>query len=185
MFSLRLNGEGRCMPVWGLPPLDPVVHAALEREYRTSTNRQLRQSSHIVLLAYQLATQAQVAEVVRCSPQTVWRVLARFREGGPAALARRPSQQSYQKSVTPAWKAALVQAMEQGPVRCGVPRPTWTAPLLADYLAERTGVQVSERTVRRSLRQLNYRLGRPTYTMQPKAEAQPDYHPKAPGSTRS
>jgi transposase len=173
------------MPVWGLPPLDPVVQAALERQYRTSTDRQLRQGSHIVLLAYQLDTQAQVAQVVRCSPQTVWRVLTRFREGGPAALARRPSPQSYQKSVTPAWKAALAQAMEQGPEACGVPRPTWTAPLLAAYLAEQTGVQVSERSVRRYLAQLGYRLGRPTHTMQPKAAEQPDYHPKAKGSTRS
>jgi transposase len=173
------------MPVWGLPPLDLVVQAALEREYRTSADRQLRQSSHIVLLAYQLETQAQVAAVVRCSPQTVWRVLTRFREGGPAALARCPSRQSYQKSVTPAWKAALAQAMERSPEACGVPRPTWTAPLLAEYLAEQTGIRVSERSVRRYLGQLGYRLGRPTYTMQPKAAAQPDYHPKAPGSTRS
>jgi transposase len=173
------------MPVWGLPPLDPSVQAALEREYRTITDRQLRQSSHIVLLAYQLDTQAQVAQVVHCSAQTVWRVLTRFREGGTAALARRPSRQSYQKSVTPAWKAALAQAMERGPEACGVPRPTWTAPLLADYLAEHTGVRVSERSVRRSLAQGGYRLGRPTSTMQPKAEAQPDYHPKVRGFTRS
>jgi transposase len=162
-----------------------VDQAALEREYRTSIDRQLRQSSHIVLLAYQLDTQAEVAQVVRCSPQTVWRVLTRFREGGPAALGRRPSRQSYQKSVTPAWKAALAQARERGPEAGGVPRPTWTAPLLAAYLAEQSGVQVSERSVRRYLAQLGYRLGRPTHTMQPKAEAQPDYVPKARGSTRS
>jgi transposase len=112
-------------------------------------------------------------------------VLTRFREGGPAAWARRPSRQSYHKSVTPAWKAALAHAMEQGPEACGVPRPTWTAPLLAAYLAEQTRIRVSERSVRRYLAQLGYRLGRPTHTMQPKAEAQPDYGPKAPGATRS
>ncbi len=83
------------------------------------------------------------------------------------------------------WQQALAQAMEAGPAACGVPRPTWTAPLLAGYLAAQTGIQASERTVRRYLRRLGYRLGRPTYTVRPKAEEQPDYAPKRPGSKRS
>jgi transposase len=83
------------------------------------------------------------------------------------------------------WQTLLLQAMEQGPEACGVPRPTWTAPLLAQYLAERTGLAMSERTVRRYLKQHDYRLGRPTYTVRHKAEEQPDCAPKRRGSKRS
>jgi transposase len=72
--------------------------------------------------------------------------------------------------------------MERGPRACGVPRPAWTAPLLERYLEATTGIVVSERTVRRGLDSLGYRLGRPTYTVRHKAEEEPDYVPKRRGS---
>jgi transposase len=71
--------------------------------------------------------------------------------------------------------------MEQGPAACGVPRPSWTAPLLASYLTEQTGIVVSERTVRRGLESLDYVCRRPTWTVRHKAEEQPDYLPKKAG----
>jgi hypothetical protein len=40
---------------------------------------------------------------------------------------------------------------------------------------------VSERTVRRGLDSLGYRLGRPTWCVRHKAEEEPDYHPKKAG----
>jgi transposase len=75
--------------------------------------------------------------------------------------------------------------MRRGPEACGVPRPTWTAPLLARYLAEETGIEVSERTVRRGLDLLGYVCRRPFWTVRHKAEAEADYSPKAEGSRRS
>jgi transposase len=66
-----------------------------------------------------------------------------------------------------------------------VERPTWSAERLARYLADTTGVVVSERTVRRGLESLGYRQGRPTGSVRHKAEEEPDYHPKRQGSKRS
>lgn len=60
--------------------------------------------------------------------------------------------------------------MEQGSESRGVPRPTWTAPLLTEYLAQTTGVRVSELTVRRGLATLGYRLLRPTWNVRHKAD---------------
>lgn len=172
------------MAVWGMPSVSADELAALEHDYRSGTNRLVRQRSQTVLLAYELETQAAVAAVVRCSIATVGRTLELYRQGGRTALRRRPSYQR-RGQVTLVWQKGLAEAMRQGPQACGVPRPTWTAPLLAQYLAEQTGIVVSERTVRRGLALLGYVCRRPTWTVRHKAEESPDYLPKRQGSKRS
>src|SRR6266851_2994737 len=77
-----------------------------------------------------------------------------------AALGR-ARQVSRAGRVGLSWQRELAGAMRRGPRACGVPRPTWTAPLLARYLAEKTGVAVGERTVRRGLDLLGYVCRRP------------------------
>lgn len=173
------------MPVVGAPVLSASERAALEHDYRSGPDRLLRQRSHIVLLATQLDTRVAIAKVVHCSPDTVGKTLALYQQGGRSALRRRRPQKLRRASRTLAWQKALALAMQEGPRAHGVPRPTWTAPLLARYLAETTGVAVSERSVRRGLKSLGYRLGRPTWSVRHKAEEEPDYAPKRPGSKRS
>jgi transposase len=167
-----------------MPSLTAEQVAALEHDYRHGGDRLVRQRSQIVLLAAELDTQAEVARVVRCSAATVGRTLARYRQGGRSGLRRRRSG-SHPARRTVAWQRELAHAMQAGPAACGIPRPTWTAPLLARHLAQTTGIEVSERTVRRGLAGLSYRLGRPTWSVRQKAEAEPDYLPKAKGSKRS
>jgi transposase len=172
------------MAVAGAPLLSSEERAALEHDYRYGSERLVRHRSHIILLATELATQIEVAQVVHCSPDTVRKTLARYRTGGRAALRRRTPQKMRGGRRTLAWQKALAEAMEQGPEACGVSRPTWTAPLLAAYLAETTGAVVSERTVRRGLESLGYVCRRPTWTVRHKAEEQADYLPKRRGSRR-
>jgi transposase len=173
------------MPVWEMPPVTAEELAALERDYRYGEGRLVRQRSQIVRLAYELETQVEIARAVRCSTDTVRRALALYREGGRAALRRRNRPGSHAGRTGLGWQRELAGAMRRGPQACGVLRPAWTAPLLAAYLAERTGVAVSERTVRRGLDLLGYVCRRPTWTVRHKAEAEADYPPKAEGSRRS
>ncbi len=170
------------MALRDMPSLDPATSHQLERDARHGRTPLVRRRSQIVLLAYELGSQAEILRAVRCSRSTVARTLALFRKGRCSALRRRRPSQPHFSRVTLPWQKALALAMEQGPEACGVPRPAWTAPLLAAYLAEQLGTQVSERTVRRYLQRLDYRLGRPTHTVRHKAEEQPDYLPKRPGS---
>jgi transposase len=167
-----------------MPSLSASDRAALEHDYRSGAMRLIRQRSHIVLLAYELPHQTAVAQAVRCSRSTVNRTLQLYRPGGRAALKRRPAPTPRWARNTPAFRRRLAQAMEQGPRACGVPRPTWTAPLLAQYLASQTGQNASERTVRRGLAALDYVCRRGTWTVRHKAEEQPDYLPKRKGSKR-
>jgi transposase len=170
------------MAVYGMPPLGIEEIAALEHDYRYADSRLVRQRSHIVLLAYQLDTEREIAQLVRCSPHTVGRTLKRYEQDGRQGWRRRPYSRSHLGRVTLGWQKALAEAMERGAQACGIPRPTWTAPLLAQYLAEKTAIAVSERTVRRGLALLGYVCRRPTWTVRHKAEEELDYLPKAPGS---
>ena len=173
------------MAVRGMPAVDAGEVAALERGYRWAAKRLVRQRSQIVLLAYALARQDEIARAVRCSPDTVERTLARYRAGGRTALWPRLRPAPASAKVTLGWQRALADAMARGPEACGVSRPTWTAPLLAAHLAERTGVAVGERVVRRGLALLGYVCRRPTWTLRHKAEEDPAYLPKRPGSRHS
>jgi transposase len=173
------------MPVWGMPPVGVDEIAALEHDYRDADKRLVRQRSHIVLLAYEVESQAAIARAVRCSLDTVSRALERYRRGGRPALRRRLRLAPSGTKVTLAWQKALAEAMRRGPEACGVARPTWTAPLLAGYLAQQTGIAVSGDTVRRALARLDYVCRRPTWTVRHKAGEQPEYAPKRLGSTRS
>ena len=168
----------------GAPPLSAPERAALEHDYRYDPDPLVRRRSHIVLLARELETQNEVARVVRCSPDTVRRTLALYQQGGRSHLRRSPALGWHTAKRTLLWQKTLAQALEQGPEACGVPRPTWTAPLLAQHLAEQTGITVSEGTVRRGLASLDYVCRRPVWTVRQKAEEQPDYLPKRPGSKR-
>ena len=166
-----------------LPPLSAEERSALERDYRTGDSRLVRQRAQIVLLAYSLADQTEIAAAVRCSLDTVQRALACYRKGGRMALRPWPRRRTEPvRKRTLGWQRALAEAMQAGSQACGMTRPTWSAPLLAKYLKERTGIEVGERSVRRGLAGLGYVCRRPTWVLRHKAEEQPDYHPKGKGS---
>jgi transposase len=167
-----------------MPPLGAAEQAALEHDYRFGSTRLLRQRSHIVLLAYELDSQEAIARVIRCSRATVQRTLQRYRTAGRSLLSR-PTAEPTALWKDSAWLQVLAAAMAAGPHACGVSRPTWTAPLLAQHLEAQTGIPAGERTVRRGLAALEYVCRRPTWTVRHKAEEQPDYLPKRTGSKRS
>ena len=175
------------MAVWGMPPLAPEESLALEHDYRHHSSSLVRRRSHLVLLCAELETQAQVARVLRCSPDTVQRTLKLYRAGGRSALRERRGTRGTKHfhRRTVAWQKALALAMEAGPEACGIPRPSWSVPLLVGYLAEQTGIAVSERTVGRGLASLGYVCRRGTWTVRHRAEEDEDYRPKRKGSRRS
>ena len=169
-----------------LPLVSAEELSALERDYRTGESRLVRQRAQIVLLAYSLPDQVAIAAAVRCSLDTVQRAIALYRKGGRMALRPRPRRRTEPvRKRTLSWQKALAQAMQAGSQACGVPRPTWSAPLLAKYLKERTGIEVDERSVRRGLEGLGYVCRRPTWVLRQKAEEEPDYLPKPKGSKPS
>ena len=57
----------------------------------------------------------------------------------------------------------------------GVDSANWTTGLLASYLADQTGIAVSDETVRHALHAHGYVCKRPTWTLKRKAADQPGY----------
>jgi transposase len=161
-----------------LPPLDEATGAELRRRYDTTPDPETRLRYQMVWLAARGQRVPQIAQAVLRSPDTVARVLHRFLAGGLDAVPRRTAP-GPARTVTPAWEAELLRVIELDPRTLGVESANWTTGLLADYLAERTGVRVGAERVRLALHAADYVCKRPTWTLERRASEQPDYVGKA------
>jgi transposase len=92
----------------------------------------------------------------------VLRWLKRYLAEGIEGLqdAPRPGRPS---EVTEAYRTALLAAVRWRPRSLGLPFSLWTLPRLVDYLAEQTGIRVSDETVRRALKHAGIGLSRPQH----------------------
>jgi transposase len=154
--------------------LDDGAHTAVARRYETTRAAIERTNCHIVLLAAEGRTAAQVAPLVRRSPDQVRRVLKRYSAAGLAGLAPRKAP-GRPLAVPPAWRAELRRVIELDPRTVGVPSANWTTRLLADYLAAATGHRAGIETVREHLHRAGYVCKRPTWVLKRKAQEQPDW----------
>ena len=125
----------------------------------------------ILLAAEQGLKVPQIARIVRESEATVLRWLKRYRAEGIEGLqdAPRPGRPS---PMTEAYQAELVAAVRRRPRSLGLPFSLWTLQRLVDYLAEQTGMRVSDATVRRALKRAGIVLSRPQHRISSPA---PDY----------
>src|SRR5688572_22526953 len=134
-----------------IPPLDDATLATVRARYDATDDADLRLRYQMILLAQQGRAVAEIAQITYRSRDTVERVLTRFRDGGLDAVPRRFAPGSA-PTITPAWTAELLRVIELDPHSVGVDSANWTTGLLATYLAEQTGIAVSDETVRTTLR---------------------------------
>jgi transposase len=143
--------------------LTPLQRQELDHLYRTTKTPRLRTRAQMVLLSVEQGLKVpQIAAIVRESEATVLRWLKRYLAEGIEGLqdALRPGRPS---EVTAAYRAALLAAVRRRPRGLGLPFSLWTLQRLVDYLAEQTGVRVSDETVRRALKQAGIVLSRPQH----------------------
>lgn len=154
--------------------LDPDAQAELERRYRTTRDAATRTRYQMVLLAAQGHTPPQIATLVRCSADTVRRVLKRYLTGGPDAVPHRPHP-GQPPHYPPAWQAELLGVVELDPHEVGVDSALWSCRLLSDYLAEATGHRAGIETVRLALHRAGFVCKRPRWVLSRKAQTQPGW----------
>jgi transposase len=143
--------------------MTPTQRAQLDRLYRTTKVPRLRTRAQMILLAAEQGLKVpQIARIVRESEATVLRWLKRYRAEGMEGLqdAPRPGRPS---AMTKAYTAALLAAVRRRPRSFGLPFSLWTLQRLVDYLAEQTGIRVSDETVRRALKHAGIVLSRPQH----------------------
>lgn len=165
-------------------PLSAGQVAALEAHYRRTPVPAERTRAHIILLSHQGLTPPAIAALVRVDPATVRRTIHRYDAESLIGLRNRP-RPGRPRKVTPTWEHLLLRLVEQDPRRFGVPRTAWTSPTLAAYLAQRTGIRVSDDRVQYYLHQHGYVTGRPTWTVQHLTRRDPQYVSKRPAPRRS
>src|SRR5215218_1288427 len=154
--------------------LDQVAQAELERRYHTTRDAETRTRYQMVLLNAQGHTPPQIARLVRCSPDTVRRVLNRYLGGGLDAVPHRPHP-GQPPHYPPGWGQELVRVADLDPHEVGVDSALWTCRLLADYLQGVTGHRAGIETVRIALHRAGFVCKRPRWVLTRKAHAQPGW----------
>ena len=156
------------------PLLDTATLAEVRRRYEDPPSVESRTRYQMLLLAQQGSKVPQIARIVLRSEDTVARVLKRFLAGGLDAVPRR-TPPGRERRVTAAWEAELLRVIELDPHEVGVSSANWTTEVLAEYLGQHTGIQVSKETVRVYLHAHGYVCKRPTWTLRRKAAEQAGY----------
>ena len=157
-----------------IPPLDEAAGAELRRRYDATDDPEDRLRYQMVWLAQAGKHAPEIARLVLRSEDTVLRALHRYLDGGLDAVPRR-TPPGAAPTVPPAWEAELLRVIELDPHAVRVQTANWTTGLLATYLAERTGIAVSDETVRQYLLAHDYVCKRPTWTLRRRAAEQAGY----------
>jgi transposase len=150
--------------------LSPEERADVERTYRATGDADTRTRCHAILLSSEGHSPPEIARLLFMAPMSVRRWITRYEAGGVAALISTPPP-----GRTPSWDESfewqLVDAALSDPRSRGRPFDGWTAARMADYLAETTGVRLSDERIRVLLGQHGYTLRRgravPTALPQP------------------
>lgn len=161
-------------PIRLFPPSDEAL-TELDDLYRTTRDVRVRTRAQMVLLsAEKQMVPSEIASIVRQDEQSVRRWLKRYQAEGVNGLYDQPRPGSPEKA-TPAYQELLIQTVRQRPRHLGQPYSLWTLQRLADYMAEQTGIRVSDETVRRYLRAADIVLSRPQHKV---SSPDPEYEVK-------
>jgi transposase len=158
-----------------VPRLDEAQRQTLDELYHKSKDPRLRTRAQMVFLSVeQQLTARAIAPIVRESEATVLRWLKRFIAEGANGLLDAP-RAGRPATITEAYRQQLLEAVRRRPRSLNLPYSLWTLQRLVDYLAEQTGIRVSDETVRHILHQAGIVLSRPQHKI---SSPDPEYELK-------
>lgn len=142
--------------------LPPQELTALQRAFRDTDDRRLRDRAQIVLLAQRGRAHQAIAQDLGISPRTVQRWLNAYLERGLDGLQPRQAPGAKPK-LTADLGPVLQQWVIDGPAKQGLDRANWTYAELADHLYKRRGLRVSKSALQVFCHKHDIRPYRPTY----------------------
>jgi len=106
----------------------------------------------------------EIAGLLRVDPRTVGRWIQDYKRFGVKGLqvGKSPGRP---RLIDTEGEAALKEALRHNPRDLGYGFSRWTLETLSEYLYNAVHVQVSEDTVRKALKRLDYRYGRPKLSL--------------------
>jgi transposase len=158
-----------------IPPLNKEQLSELEELYQKTDKPRYRTRAQMVLLSSEQGLKAEeIAQIVRESDITVLRWLKRYLAEGIEGLkdAPRPGRSPV---VTEEYRKRLLEVVRRRPRSLGLEYSMWTLQRLSDYLAEETGIRISDETVRRELAKEGIVFSRPQHTI---SSPDPEYQVK-------
>jgi transposase len=158
-----------------VPALSPEQQQELDSLYRTTKDARLRTRAQMVLLSAEKQMKAgAIAEIVRESHVTVLLWLHRYLAEGVEGLEDAP-RSGRPKTITSEYQTRLLEVVRQRPRSLELPFSMWTLQRLAAYLAEQTGIRVTDDTVRRLLGEQGIVFSRPQHVV---TSPDPEYRVK-------
>jgi transposase len=137
--------------------------AELDRLYHGAKSMRVRTRAQMLLLAAEQRLLAhQIASIVRHSEETVRRWIKRYQAEGIAGLEDAPQPGRESKS-TPEYRARLLEVVRIRPRALDLPFSLWSLQRLADFMAEETGLRLSDEAVRLLLKKNGIVLSRPQH----------------------
>ncbi len=139
--------------------------------YHTTKDVRIRTRTQIILLALEGRSAPQIAKIVDMSGEGVRHHMRRYRDEGIQGLydkerAGRP------RSATPDYIEAAIAALRRRPRALGLAFSVWTLDRLLEYLTEKTGITVSDETLRTHLLAHGFSFSRPQHKV---SSPDPDY----------
>jgi transposase len=113
---------------------------------------------------------AAVAERLGVTRQSVYNWARAFETGGSATALEDRYGGGRPSVWTEKLEALLLAALRQRPDQLGYPGPNWTIPLLQAYVERCSGQRLSDDTIRRQMRRLDYVWKRFRYVLPPDPE---------------
>jgi transposase len=154
------------MAVW---KLDDAEWDALD-EVRFSTNdADVFRNATVILMTGVGRSKFDIARDLGCSPATVDNVRKRYRQQGLEGLQRRPPPGRTSRA-TPAYRAALREAVQTPPQTLGYGFSVWSANRLAKHLEKTTKITLGDDRLRSILAEEGFSFQRPKHTMKGKRD---------------
>jgi transposase len=158
-----------------IPALTEEQRTALEEMYRKTKLPRVRTRAQMILLSAEQDLKAEeIAAIVRESAVTVLTWLKRYLAEGIVGLQDAP-RAGRNATVTEEFRKCLLESVRRRPRSLGLAYSIWTLQRLADYLAEKTGIRVSDETIRRELAKEDIVFSRPQNTI---SSPDPEYQVK-------
>jgi transposase len=164
------------------PPLQihvtPKQRERLQRLYEQAGSPRSRTRVQLVLLSHAGYDVAAIAAITQQSDETVRRWLHRFAADGCDGLRELPHP-GRPPDITLVIRTFIHECIDQhSPHEFGFVRATWTTTLLAQVVARRYRIRVTDECIRQHLGQLDIVCRRPTWTVKHLARQQPGYAQK-------
>jgi transposase len=142
--------------------LSAEEQAAVEREYKTTADRRLRDRCQAILMAQRGRKRHAIAEDLGVHRTTIKKWLDQYRAGGVAGLQVRRAPGKPHR-IPQALAPTIINWVKGGPLGCGLNRANWTYEELAGQEYCTTGIVIKRTAMRDFCQRHEIRPYRPTY----------------------